>query len=283
MEPIPSKTSVKKYHSKIHEISDSESDTDIYSREPAGSKNKEGNKGYKRKGSNSPVIINREKDRFNQSKIIKTSQKISTETGPDSETKSEKKKFINDFLNMTDSGSDDEYEENKRKLQAMKENASKDKSKHSPGLNNVPELCNDDHSKLARDSENGEKHHFSQKPHKKDYSKPFHNSEVSPCKAGETKPVLKTNVSQEKSEKSDTHVMSSLKRKHSRSPVSHELRKAVTEILNENTNNSAKKRKVPCQYGHKCYRKNPSHFEEFSHPGGNVHLVELSTLLMSLQ
>ena len=26
--------------------------------------------------------------------------------------------------------------------------------------------------------------------------------------------------------------------------------------------------KTPCRYGHSCYRKNPSHFEEFSHPPG---------------
>lgn len=271
MEPIPNKTSVKKYHNKIHEISDSESDTDTHSREPAGSKSKKGNEGFQRKGSNYPVIINREKDGFNQSKNIKTSQNFSAETGHDSETKSEKRKFINDFLNMTDSGSDDEYEENKRKLQAMKENTLKDKSKHSPGLNNGPKSCKNDHSTIARDSENGGKHHFSQKPHKKDYSKPFRNSEFSPHKAVETKSSLKTNDTQDKS---DTHLVSSLKRKHSRSPVPHELRKAVTEILNENMNNSAKKRKIPCQYGHKCYRKNPSHFEEYSHPGGNDHSIE---------
>ena len=27
-----------------------------------------------------------------------------------------------------------------------------------------------------------------------------------------------------------------------------------------------RKPQIPCQYGLKCYRKNPSHFEEFSHP-----------------
>jgi len=28
----------------------------------------------------------------------------------------------------------------------------------------------------------------------------------------------------------------------------------------------------PCKYGAGCYRKNPDHFEQFSHPDGYVHL-----------
>ena len=30
--------------------------------------------------------------------------------------------------------------------------------------------------------------------------------------------------------------------------------------------------KPPCKYGSECYRKNPEHFEKFSHPGMK-HLI----------
>lgn len=30
--------------------------------------------------------------------------------------------------------------------------------------------------------------------------------------------------------------------------------------------------KLPCKYGNECYRKNPEHFQKFSHPG-NKHLI----------
>ena len=39
------------------------------------------------------------------------------------------------------------------------------------------------------------------------------------------------------------------------------LTKAKTVIVETEANNLP-----PCKYGAKCYRKNPSHFEEFSHP-----------------
>ena len=28
--------------------------------------------------------------------------------------------------------------------------------------------------------------------------------------------------------------------------------------------------KIPCKYGSECYRKNPAHFREFSHPDGTA-------------
>nr|XP_056712750.1 aprataxin and PNK-like factor [Euleptes europaea] len=33
------------------------------------------------------------------------------------------------------------------------------------------------------------------------------------------------------------------------------------------SSNVTKHKRTPCQYGRKCYRKNPVHFQEFSHPG----------------
>ena len=29
-------------------------------------------------------------------------------------------------------------------------------------------------------------------------------------------------------------------------------------------------KKIPCKYGSECYRKNPAHFREFSHPDGTA-------------
>lgn len=28
--------------------------------------------------------------------------------------------------------------------------------------------------------------------------------------------------------------------------------------------------KPPCKYGEKCYRRNPDHFQEYSHPSGTI-------------
>lgn len=46
----------------------------------------------------------------------------------------------------------------------------------------------------------------------------------------------------------------------------HGLKRKQTEMIDEEKLNLYKK--PVCQYGSKCYRKNPSHFEEFSHPKG---------------
>ncbi|KAJ8309162.1 hypothetical protein KUTeg_014036 [Tegillarca granosa] len=53
------------------------------------------------------------------------------------------------------------------------------------------------------------------------------------------------------------------------SPVNVRLKRKQTELLeeeNENSNARPKRKLQPCKFGSKCYRKNPSHFEEFSHP-----------------
>ncbi|KAM4042334.1 aprataxin and PNK-like factor [Anomaloglossus baeobatrachus] len=41
---------------------------------------------------------------------------------------------------------------------------------------------------------------------------------------------------------------------------------SLSPTSTQNTQQSPKKR-VPCMYGEQCYRKNPVHFQEFSHPG----------------
>lgn len=38
------------------------------------------------------------------------------------------------------------------------------------------------------------------------------------------------------------------------------------EMSKETTGSGSK---PPCKYGNKCYRKNPTHFSQFSHPGRN--------------
>lgn len=34
--------------------------------------------------------------------------------------------------------------------------------------------------------------------------------------------------------------------------------------------------KTPCKYGSECYRKNPEHFEKFSHPGDSKNTLDSS-------
>ncbi|XP_045183449.2 tyrosyl-DNA phosphodiesterase 1-like [Mercenaria mercenaria] len=260
MKPKFSTVPDKKSYSKTHDISDSESDSESRARE----KNNRSNHNQFSKGGNSQKKINKESNGYNRTQSENTPEKVRTVEKVDNEAKSDRKKFMNEFLNMTDSESDSDYEQNKKRIQAMKdEQKNKSKvSKSSSDFGKESATDRQEKSKSAKDSDHVDKHHFSQKPHKKDYSKPFHKDQSSPQQSSDIKSFLKRKDSKEKSESSP----SSLKRKHSRSPVPQELRKAVTEIMNENTCNSAKKKKVPCQYGLKCYRKNPSHFEEYSHP-----------------
>ncbi|CAG2228948.1 TDP1 [Mytilus edulis] len=46
------------------------------------------------------------------------------------------------------------------------------------------------------------------------------------------------------------------------------LKRKQTVLLEEEKKTVSRK-KPPCQYGSKCYRKNPSHLQEFSHPDDN--------------
>lgn len=46
----------------------------------------------------------------------------------------------------------------------------------------------------------------------------------------------------------------------------------VDHIKNSKAQNNGKQHKRPwCQYGEKCYRKNPVHFKEFRHPHLDKH------------
>lgn len=199
-----------------------------------------------------------------------------------------KKTFMNEFLNMssddedkciklkktnTDSASDCSEElrvaENKKKIDALKKLKKKQESGKS------------DNSNIGSEK----KHHFSEKAHKKNYSMPFDQSvrsvrseskqEKLDCvKEKKSKPEKNPEknkprgVSTGNTSCSSKDSPSSLKRKHTRSPVPQELRKAVTEIMTNIKSSEFVNSKKPCQYGLKCYRKKPSHFAEYSHPGG---------------
>ncbi|XP_060577228.1 tyrosyl-DNA phosphodiesterase 1-like isoform X2 [Ruditapes philippinarum] len=268
METTSKTGAVKKHDSSAHDISDSDSDTETKILHSSKGKTKgdqhvtplkDGNKHTNNKNSNGY-------DKMVSHKTQEKLQRESTQSSTVEHVQSERKQFMNDFLNMTESDSDSEYEKNKKILNAMKEKAHRNKSKVSTkteidedfALNSIKEK-----SKTVKRSEYLEKNHFLQKPHKKDYSQPLLKQETISSSNDGSKDVSTLSKKSEVKEKYE-YSSSSVKRKHSRSPVPQQLRKAVTEILNNNTNSI--KKKVPCQYGAKCYRKNPSHFEEYSHP-----------------
>ena len=56
------------------------------------------------------------------------------------------------------------------------------------------------------------------------------------------------------------------------SPLSVGLKRKQTVLLEEDKKTPSKKL-PPCQYGASCYRKNPSHFKEFSHSGNIIITV----------
>lgn len=59
------------------------------------------------------------------------------------------------------------------------------------------------------------------------------------------------------------------------SPLSVGLKRKQTVLLEEDKKTPSKKL-PPCQYGASCYRKNPSHFKEFSH-SGNITITVIYT------
>jgi len=199
---------------------------------------------------------------------------------------------------MTDSESEDMSGSKKNNI------ANKSTLKSKPDL----EQQKLDQDKNAKHID-AKKHNFSENEHKKNYSRPFLSSVNNDLKSTPDKIVAKQKESNLKqsdgfnvnSKKPNDHDLNSktnvtaprnspqnLKRKHSsetdssqertsskkhkQSPVPQELRKAVTEIMQATVVNSGEKKKPPCQYGVKCYRKNPSHFAEFSHPRGKLKM-----------
>ncbi|KAL4238825.1 tyrosyl-DNA phosphodiesterase 1 [Mactra antiquata] len=244
---------LNKSQTKTHEMSDSDSDREISKQVSHSAERKSKSS---RKSSPKPKGHVKKEYRTSPAKI---KQNKSIEHTRESNG-CEKRKFMDDFLNMSDSDndSDQEYKRNQQKLLALKDkHVSKkvleDDSTHRKHAVKINDRSNNDKN-VSRDQS-----YLVNKPHKKDYSKPYKQDERSKC-TNDNKSVLNNDRSRESPS-------SRVKRKHSRSPVPQELRKVVTEILNENKCNSASKKKTPCQYGDKCYRKNPSHFEEYSHPG----------------
>lgn len=241
-------------------MSDSESDSNLHteryndterSSKVAYKSLKHDSPGFERKGNNSSPNHNHMK--------VKTNEQSEERNG------SKKKRFINEFLNMTDSDneSDSEYEQNQKKLKAYKEKYRSKKGMVNDETSYMDSFNMKNNSTESKSSDK-EQLHFLQKPHKKDYSKPLEQSKT------ELKESSKLGRCLNKTDAKDSRSLSPTSMKRKRSPVPQELRKVVTQILNENRNDSAIRKKPPCQYGQKCYRKNPTHFEEFSHPGGKL-------------
>ena len=221
-----------------------------------------------------------------------------------------KKTFIDEFLNMS-SDDEDSCRKGKTKTQTSDDSEERRVEENRRKIESLKKQRQEHEKKSVKESTPVK--HYSEKPHKKNYTMPFSNegktdherkllksetrksdnSSSSVSKSAENtklnKPVATflTSESNMRSKHSDSKKVSSssgdkrrshedspnsssLKRKHSRSPVPHELRKAVTEILETKRPKVVqnKDKKPPCQYGEKCYRKNPSHFEDFSHPRG---------------
>lgn len=95
---------------------------------------------------------------------------------------------------------------------------------------------------------------------------------------------------------SEEESQSIIKRKRKKTRIKHDLdtmprQSKETCDKNEGANNTKEKtdymKKPRCQYGSKCYRKNPSHFEEFWHPGlafihGLIRVYNMSDLCSCL-
>lgn len=215
----------------------------------------------------------------------RNSETRNTVTTSNNSPTANKKTFIDEFLNMTSDEEDDcqgktslktkseslsenseeiRVSENRKKIESLKKHFKEDRKENK----NIGEP--------AKDSNN-----YSEKAHKKNYSKPFRedpnrmtkletdkqNDKTKPMKTSTAESRLSRSGEQSVRQKQKSSA-GGLKRKHSRSPVPKELRKAVTEILDNIHSTKEESSKKPCQYGARCYRKNPSHFAEYSHPGG---------------
>lgn len=212
-----------------------------------------------------------------------------------------KKTFIKEFLNMS---SDDDSSCSKHNRSAAKTDSLTDNRESEQVAENrkkIEALKRQTYEKNKKTSSpsNSDKRHYSDKPHKKNYSVPFQKEQNSVQDTKHSQPEVKkylsskpevsksdqmkfendkknsTSVSEMKHHNKQNLKVSSpnvdLKRKRSGSPVPQDLRKAVTEIMeSEGIKSIQKTDKKACPYGLKCYRKNPSHFEEFSHPRGNL-------------
>ena len=219
---------IVKRRSKVHEVSDSGSDSDekeIVSKKSTDVKEKTRvtkkditeNKPYK-KNYSKPF------DSKSDANVV-------------SKEKMDKQKFISEFLNM----SDDDVDIQKNVSKSKKDEKHKTKS---------------DIDKRIKDESEKEKRNSDKKMNK------FNKTETDTV--SDKQRQLETHA--EKTSSNDLAPVS-LKRK-SKSPSPQVLKKSDTKILDTDKNsNSNGSLKPPCKYGSKCYRKNPSHRQEFSHPG----------------
>ena len=220
-----------KRRSKVHELSDSGSDID------------EGKVTTKRSSDIKEKPRDNKKD-ITQNKPYKKDYSKTFDTKSDtkasSKEKVDKQKFISDFLSMCD---EDVVDNScpKKVNKSKKEEKSKAKSVLGKQIKTESEKQN----KLL-------------------------DKETGALSKGDTNT---TKVKQRKvetySEKNGSTFPApvSLKRKSS-SPSPQVLKKSDLKILDTDKNtNSNGSVKPPCKYGSKCYRKNPSHRQEFSHPG----------------
>ena len=218
-----------KRRSKVHEVSDSGSDSD--EREVTTKKSSD----VKEK----PREIKKDilKDKPYKKDHSKPFDSYSC-TKVSSKEEVDKQKFISDFLNMSDDDMNDSFQTNANK--SMKEEKSKTKLDKGKRVK--------DESVQERKSSLNKMTTFNQT-----------ETDTSKLKQRKLEAFEKTG--------SRDSVSVSLKRKSiSQSPQV--LKKSDTKILDtDKSTNSNGRVKPPCKYGSKCYRKNPSHRQEFSHPG----------------
>ncbi|XP_052269380.1 tyrosyl-DNA phosphodiesterase 1-like isoform X7 [Dreissena polymorpha] len=213
----------------------------------------------------------------------------------------ERRAFIKEFLTMTDSDSEDDTNKKHKTDENKMKKVGSQKQNHMQSLNNDEHKSQlsfssvsdkpykQNYSKPFSDTNSKEtdflsvevkhKHNQSSGLNKKsDLRLQLSNTNESAKQKNHTSsnvegstPKIGSARKQTRTSESDKALSTSpgssgQKRKRSRSPVPHELRKAATEILSKISEKPTTSKKQ-CQYGSKCYRKNPSHFEEYSHPG----------------
>ena len=310
------KETIVKRRSNVHELSDSGSDTDedksnnklaLANSAEARNKVKDANgdsihkKAYKRDYSQA----------FNSNKQYKRdhsqafdSKSTTTHSHSDKE-KIDKQKFLSDFLSMSD---DDLDVVSHKKVKTSSD--SKDRKEFKGYDKKDKEICKDKQFKHQTNADNSTSKktlhsekvkHYKYETHvstedkvSKEFIKHYKKeNEISKEKQqklqthpGDASRTSKTNLNGEKykpneSEKYATKGDSvSMKRKSSSSSP-HFLKKSDTVLLSTSKDKVEKGQKPVCKYGSKCYRKNPSHREEFTHPG-TVQDISLNIYILIL-
>ena len=222
-----------KRRSKVHELSDSESESEEPVKKIKLTSKSSAEAKHKVKVKNGDSTQKPYKRDYSKMFESKSDTKLS------SKEKIDKQKFISEFLKMSDDDTDSvKFTNGKRK-------------------------------------EEKEKTHFEDDNKKGTETKKKRRLKVETHPDGTSgkKTTPSDKVTQSKSEmhqiKKDSvdSVSGTLKRK-SNSPSPQVLKKSDTELLCKDTNTETASRQKPaCKYGSKCYRKNLSHRQEFSHLG----------------